>query len=109
MADPTMPALPGLRNQLTSEPDLLRSLVEQTVEGDPERAGRLAVWRGLSPTRTPLGTRRVTGASASTAPRRAIALRQLRSLPFVGRGVLLVKQVRRELAGQQFRCSGVRP
>jgi putative transposase len=31
MADPTMPALPAVRNQLLSEPDLLRSLVEQTV------------------------------------------------------------------------------
>ena len=31
MADPTMPALPAVRNQLLNEPDLLRSLVEQTV------------------------------------------------------------------------------
>jgi transposase-like protein len=31
MADPTMPGLPAIRNQLVSEPDLLRSLVEQTV------------------------------------------------------------------------------
>ncbi len=31
MADPTMPALPAVRNQLVDEPDLLRSLVEQTV------------------------------------------------------------------------------
>jgi hypothetical protein len=30
-ADPTMPALPALRNQLLPEPDLLRGLVEQTV------------------------------------------------------------------------------
>jgi transposase-like protein len=31
MADPTMPALPAVRNYLMSEPDLLRGLVEQTV------------------------------------------------------------------------------
>ncbi len=31
MADRTMPGLPAIRNQLMSEPDLLRSLVEQTV------------------------------------------------------------------------------
>ena len=31
MADPTMPALPAVRNQLLNEPDLLRALVEQTV------------------------------------------------------------------------------
>jgi transposase-like protein len=31
MADPTMPGLPAIRNQLVSEPDLLRALVEQTV------------------------------------------------------------------------------
>ena len=31
MADPTMPGLPAVRKQLLSEPDVLRSLVEQTV------------------------------------------------------------------------------
>jgi transposase-like protein len=31
MADPTMPPLPAVRNQLMCEPDLLRELVEQTV------------------------------------------------------------------------------
>jgi putative transposase len=31
MADPTMPALPAMRNLLVDQPDLLRSLVEQTV------------------------------------------------------------------------------
>jgi transposase-like protein len=31
MADPTMPALPAVRNQLVVQPDLLRELVEQTI------------------------------------------------------------------------------
>src|SRR3954468_7383671 len=31
MADPTMPGLPAVRKQLATEPDLLRDLVEQTV------------------------------------------------------------------------------
>jgi putative transposase len=31
MADPTMPGLPAVRNQLMVQPDLLRELVEQTV------------------------------------------------------------------------------
>ena len=31
MADPTMPALSAVRNQLIDEPDLLRGLIEQTV------------------------------------------------------------------------------
>jgi putative transposase len=31
MADPTLPGLPAIRNQLAAEPDLLRLLVEQTV------------------------------------------------------------------------------
>ena len=31
MADPTLPGLPAVRNQLAAQPDLLRELVEQTV------------------------------------------------------------------------------
>src|SRR4029079_4754479 len=31
MADPTMPALPAVRNLLEQQPDLLRALVEQTI------------------------------------------------------------------------------
>jgi putative transposase len=31
MADPTMPALPAVRNRLEQQPDLLRALVEQTI------------------------------------------------------------------------------
>jgi transposase-like protein len=31
MADPTLPGLPAIRNQLAAEPDLLRLMVEQTV------------------------------------------------------------------------------
>ena len=31
MAEPTLPGLPAIRNQLAAEPDLLRLLVEQTV------------------------------------------------------------------------------
>src|SRR6476469_4932507 len=31
MADVTLPGLPAIRNQLAAEPDLLRLLVEQTV------------------------------------------------------------------------------
>ena len=44
MADPTMPALPAVRNQLLSEPDLLRSLVIATVWNP---AGTVATSGGL--------------------------------------------------------------
>ncbi len=55
MADPTMPALPAVRNYLMSEPDLLRGLVEQTVNAlMSEQADALcgAGWGERSPERT---------------------------------------------------------
>ncbi len=55
MADPTMPALPAVRNYLMSEPDLLRGLVERTVNALlSEEADALcgAGWGERSPART---------------------------------------------------------
>ena len=55
MADPTMPALPAVRNYLMGEPDLLRGLVEQTVNALlSEQADALcgAGWGERSPERT---------------------------------------------------------